>query len=155
MGDLKSEVGVLFDQENGYTESLVDLDDLVEDRLHEDWRNSKGWLVEHEAFGLAHQRSSDGQNLLFAAAQGSGGLFLAFLQPGKNSEDKFKVVGDSRLIPPQVGAHLEVFEDRKICEDHSSFGTLGNAPRDDLVRRLVRDFLAVEGNLPGPCLDDA
>ena len=74
--DFEREVGVLFDEQDGDAVLAVDLDDLFENRFHEQRRDAERRLVEHEEFRLAHQRAADGEHLLFAAGQRAGDLAI-------------------------------------------------------------------------------
>ena len=72
--------------------SLVDLDDLLENRLHQQRRDAERRLVEHQALRLAHQRAADREHLLLAAGERAGGLLLALLQARENAEDVVEIL---------------------------------------------------------------
>ena len=79
VGNFERKVRVLFHQQNCDAQRLINFDDFLKDRFHQNWRDTKGWFVEHEAPWFAHEGATDGEHLLFAAGKGAGYLAFAFL----------------------------------------------------------------------------
>ena len=63
--------------------SQIPLKKMEEQSVYQKRRDAQGGFIEHQAFRFAHQRPTDGQHLLLAAAERPGGLLLALLEPGK------------------------------------------------------------------------
>src|SRR5256885_7212609 len=85
VGDVERHVRVLLDEEHGRAGG-ADLADDTEDLLDQHRREAKGWLVEHKQARPSHERPSDCEHLLLAAAQRSGAL----LQPLAQARGKFE-----------------------------------------------------------------
>ena len=56
----------------------IDLRDRLEDPFHKDWPQSKRRLIQEQKRRARHQRSGDGQHLLFTPAQRPPQLMAAF-----------------------------------------------------------------------------
>src|SRR5437899_3111696 len=85
VGDVERHVRVLLDDEHGRAGG-ADLADDTEDLLDQYRREAKGWLVEQEQAWPSHERPSDCEHLLLAAAQRSGAL----LQPLAQAREIFE-----------------------------------------------------------------
>src|SRR6478736_4264822 len=147
-GDFQREVGVLLHQQDGDAAAAVDLHDALEDGLHQQRRDAKRGLVQHQEFRLSHQCAADGQHLLLAAGKRARLLLLALRQPRKDAEHIVALAGDGRRVALQVGAHHQVLAHREVGEDHAAFRHMAQTACDDAVRRLAVDALAFIGDAP-------
>src|SRR5207245_3081280 len=102
-----------------------------------------------------HERPPDREHLLLAAREGAGYLSQALGQPWKQSEDPLEI-GANAGVAPEIGAHHEILANRQAIEDPAALRYVGDAARDDRVRRhveerfvLERDGAAGRGEGPG------
>ena len=66
--------GILFHEQKGESAFPVQINKPGEDGLDQQRGDAEGGLVEHQAAGSSHQRSTDGEHLLLAATQCAGDL---------------------------------------------------------------------------------
>src|SRR5438309_7379998 len=137
VGDAESHMSVLLDEEHGRPGS-ADLADDAEDLLDQQRCKSKGRLVEQKQARPCHQRPSDGEHLLLAAAQRSGAL----PQPLAKA---WEIVEHARLLPARgtdlpsgVPAEQQVLAHREVREDLSSLRHLNDpGPHQAVWRRSI------------------
>ena len=125
---------------------FINLHDLLENRADEAGGDAEGGLVEHQELRVAHERTADGEHLLFAAGECAGGLFDALLKTGENAEDVIAVFCYERCVVLEVGSHREIFVDGEVGENHATLGDVAEAAGDDCVRGEGGDIFAEEGD---------
>ena len=64
--NLKCQIYILLDEQH-CNAHCPDLSDCREDLVHDSWRQTHGWFVQHEQFRATHQCSTEREHLLFAA----------------------------------------------------------------------------------------
>lgn len=133
MGHVKGHVGILFHKEDGHT-FLVDLLDGFKDGLDDEGGEAEGGFVEEEELRPCHEGSANGKHLLFAAAEGGGTLLGSFFQAGKEAENPVHILLNRRGIVSEIGANIEIFDDGKVGKDGPSFGHMGDAESDYIMR---------------------
>src|SRR5580700_1667411 len=106
----------------GLAQALQRLGQLLED----DRRQAERRLVEDEQFRLHHQRTRNGQYLLLAAGQRSGGLLLAVAQDREQVEQPGDLLRALRRRQ-MLAAEVEIFAYRHIDEQLAAFGALHDA----------------------------
>src|SRR5207248_1158676 len=100
----------------------IDLDDRIEDRLDQHWRQPHARLIEQQNPGPTHQRSSDGQHLLLSTRKSAAALLQSLFQPGKQLERSLKVFADTGGVAPSEGAHLQVLLNGHARENAPTLG---------------------------------
>src|SRR5207245_10084451 len=95
-------------------------------------------LVEEQGPWIRHERAPDREHLLLAAREGAGHLGEALGQPWKQPEDPLEVGADAG-VAPEIGAHHEIPANRQAIEDPAALRYVGDAARDDRVRRHVEE----------------
>ena len=108
VGDVERLAGVLLDHQDGDAGG-GDLEDLVEELVHDDRRDPGGRLVEHQQRRPGHQRAADGDPPALAAGELAGRLAALRLEDREQREDLLHGLGD--VVVADVGAHLEVLLD--------------------------------------------
>ncbi len=116
--------------------------DDLEDVPGQKRRKAQGGLVEHEKLGAAHERPADGEHLLLAAAEIARLLMRPLLEDGEMAVDVFDLFLDPLPVPPGIGAHQDVLQDRELRKDLPPLGHVADPHPDDLVRILTVDPLA-------------
>src|SRR5437762_3428667 len=107
VGDVERHVRVLLDQKHGRT-CGADLADDTEDLFDQKRCEAKRWLVEHEQSWACHERSSDGEHLLLAAAEGSGPLLQPLAQAREILEHARRILACGPQIPSRVPTEQQV-----------------------------------------------
>src|SRR4051812_394581 len=130
---------VLLDHEDRHA-PLVDLADLVEDRVHEERRQPRRRLVEQEQVGLGDERARHRQHLPLAARQRSRTLPAPLAQARKQVEDLRQA--RLRVDAERRRAELEVLLDAQRREDVLALRDVADAARDDAVRLRAGDLVA-------------
>jgi len=106
----------------------------VENLPHDQRRQAKRRLVEHQEPWPAHQRACDRQHLLLAARQRAAALREALIEPGKQRQHPFEIA----IEVARCGhgrAHLQVFQHRHAGKDAAPFRGLRQLQPRDLVGR--------------------
>ena len=129
------------------------LQDAVEEIIHDHRGHAGGGLVQHEQPGLGHQRPADCHLLALAAGELAGGLAPSLLQDREEVEDPRHGVGDA--LGADVGAHLQVFLDGHGGEDVALLRHKAHALAHALLRAQPGDVLAVEPDRALPQHDHA
>ena len=139
---------VLLDQEYGDA-ALVDLADDMEVLLHQPGREPERRLIDQQKFWRAHQPAADRHHRLLAARHGARQLRPPLRKTRINAKD----IGHARLRDLfrrlLIGAHTQVFLDRKPGKHLAPLGDAGNASRYDLVGGNARNVGAVENDASG------
>ena len=128
----------MFHQQNRYAlgeHVLHHLKNLV----HHDGRQAHGRLVHQQYLGAAHQRAAHGQHLLLAAGHGASQLVAALFEAGKDGKHLVDVGLNTGFVVPDVGAHLQVFNDGHAGKHAAPFGHHGQALLDQVPRTLALD----------------
>src|SRR6267142_4671872 len=123
VGDVERHVRVLLDDEHCRAGG-ADLADDTEDLLDQLRREAKGWLVEHKQAWPSHERPSDREHLLLAAAQRSGALLQPLAQAREIFEHARCLLARGTEIPSRVPTEQQVLAHGQLREDLSSFGHL-------------------------------
>src|SRR5215469_5103641 len=106
---------------------LVQLaDDVVEARDHER-REPERRLVEQQEAGPLHQRASQRELLLLAAAQSPGSLPPPLGEDWKAPQDTLAIGLDAGAIMPKVRAQAQVLLHRQLREGASALGDVRDA----------------------------
>src|SRR5438034_9461108 len=119
VGDVERHVRVLLDEEHGRAGG-ADLADDTEDLLDQYRREAKGWLVEHKQAWPCHQRPSDREHLLLAAAQRSGALPQPLAKAWEIVEHARLLWACGTDLPSAVPTEQQVLPDGEVREDLSS-----------------------------------
>ena len=69
----------MFDEQDGDA-GLFQLGDDAENFLDDQWRQTEAGFVEHQQFGLGHQRPAHCQHLALTAGKRAGELAASFFQ---------------------------------------------------------------------------
>src|SRR5579863_1421159 len=115
IGNLKRELPVLLDQNDGLSFFLQPLDgaaDLRDDQWGEAFRR----FVEQQHTRVAHQRAADRQHLLLAAGERAGELRMALAQLWKQLVNPLDIPGLLRAAFA-LPRHDEVFPNRERGKD--------------------------------------
>lgn len=100
--------GVLFDHQNAHA-FLVDAYDGLENLDDIARRQARRRLVQHQQFGLAHQRAPHGHHLALPAREFTRRLAALFRQNREHVVDPLH--GGAEIVLAGEGAHFEVFLD--------------------------------------------
>ena len=118
--------------------------DQIADLLDYNWRQALGRLVDHDEFGVTHQRAANCQHLLLAARHHAGGRVGA---RGKVGEHLQHV-----LQPPLawltrvLDAKRQILSHGEPGEDVAMLGHIAEPEMRDLVTRQPGDVAALEQN---------
>mmetsp|Transcript_5849 Transcript_5849/g.22958 ORF Transcript_5849/g.22958 Transcript_5849/m.22958 type:complete len:216 (-) Transcript_5849:50-697(-) len=137
--------GVLLDQQDADAAGTQGVDD-GEDLAHDQRRQAQAGFVQHQQFGLAHQRAAQGQHLALAAGQRAGRLRAALLQAREAGVDALQPVAPA-LVAPRLGppaAEQQVVFDAHRAEQLALLGHQGQARHHALFQRQAGDVLAGE-----------
>ena len=126
----------------------VDLFDDGKNLLDDKGRQPQGGFVQEQEAGAGHERPGDGEHLLFAAAQSPAFLMPALGENREEGKDVFEILAHRGPVAAQIGADIEVLQDRELGEDMPPFRHLTDTPGHDPVRRQTADLLAVKDNAP-------
>src|SRR5206468_5894726 len=143
VGDVERHMRVLLDEEHGRAGG-ADLADDTEDLLDQYRREAKGWLVEHKQAWPSHERPSDCEHLLLAAAQRSGALLQPLAQAREIFEHARRLLARGAEIASRVPTEQQILAHGQIREYLSSFGHLDDPRPDHAVWAPSIDPLAVE-----------
>src|SRR6266550_7227190 len=143
VGDVERHVRVLLDEEHGRT-CGADLADDTEDLLDQQRCEAKRWLVEHKQSWPGHERSSDGEHLLLAAAEGPGPLLQPLAQAREILEHARRILACGTEIASRVPTKQQVLVHGELGEDLPSFGNLDDPGSHHTVWAPSIDALAVE-----------
>src|SRR2546423_201146 len=113
-GELQRDVRVLLDDEHRHALALVQLLDDPEDLGHEQWREAERGLVEQQKPRPLHERASEREHLLLAAAERARLLALALLEPREVGADPGEVV--LQVAAARVRAELQVLPHAQLGE---------------------------------------
>ena len=101
----------------------------------------------HQKLWLAHQRTADGEHLLFAAGKRPGNLAHTFFQSRKQNEYLRQFLSDGGFIAPQIRAHLQVFHHRQVRKNHATLRHLRQAaPHNRMYAHRPTMFLSRRSN---------
>src|SRR5439155_5892343 len=114
--DAQRLVHVLLDQQHGGA-LRIDLRDGVENRPHQERRETQRRLVEQQQARLRHQAAGDGEHLLLAARERACGLADALAEPWKERQTPLQVLRTVAAGAPGIAAHAQVLEHRHFRED--------------------------------------
>ena len=128
----KGHVGILFDEQNGFSRLIDFLDDL-ENITHQNGRESHGRFVQQQHLRIGHERAAHGQHLLLAAGEHAAQLLSSLLQAREQFKDVFQVGGDLGFVFPLPAGKLQIFQHGKIAEDAPAFRYVGDARGDNLI----------------------
>src|SRR5689334_18018633 len=117
--DLQSFARVLFDQQNRDALRL-DVADDAENLIDHEGSESHAGFVEHEQAGVHHQGATNGEHLLFAAAEQACPLVTALVETGKTSVNVVQI----RLERGFVCPNNQVFVDGHGGDHLPPFGNL-------------------------------
>src|SRR5437763_14193822 len=137
---------VLLDHEDRYAR-LVDLADLVEDRVHEERREPRRRLVEQKQIRLGDERAGHCQHPPFATRQRPRALAASLAQARKELEDLREA--RLRVGAERGGAELEVLLDAERREDVLALSDVADASRDYAVRLRPGDLVAAVQDCAG------
>src|SRR5689334_5943372 len=129
MSVLEREMRVLLGEQHRGA-ARADAPDRGEHLSCEERREAERRLVEHEQPRRAHQRATDAEHLLLAAAQRPGELALALLELREERVD----LGEPPAAlgtRPQPGADQQVLEHRESWKDATAFRHDADTERDD------------------------
>src|SRR6266849_4349859 len=143
VGDAEGHVRVLLDEQHGRACS-ADLADDPEDLLDQQRCESKGRLVEQKQAWRCHQRPSDGEHLLLAAAQRPGALPQPLAQAWEVVEYARLLMACGTDLPSGVPTEQQVLAHGEVREDLSSLGHLNDPGPHQTVWPRSIDSLAVE-----------
>src|SRR6266568_7207125 len=116
VGDVERHVRVLLNQEHGRAGG-ADLADDTEDLLDQHRCEAKGWLVEHKQAWPSHERPSDCEHLLLAAAQRSGALLQPLAQTREIFEHARRLVACGAEIASCVPTEQQVLPHGELETD--------------------------------------
>src|SRR5215471_895659 len=142
VGDLQRLARVLLDEEDRLA-FLLELTQDQENSRDELGGEAQRRLIEQQQRRARHQRATDREHLLFAAAQRGSQLVTSCAQGGKPLKDRIDVSADLRIAAREC-AHAQVIEHRHALEDGPAFRHLAEAQGNDFVRRTMDDALASE-----------
>jgi hypothetical protein len=91
-----------------------------------------------------HQRSADGEHLLFASRERPRHLCAALTQAREPREHGFQPTLHLGAVSADVAAEGEIFMDRQFRPDPPLLGTVGDSPADDRVGPLPGDRRAIK-----------
>jgi hypothetical protein len=135
VGDGQGDSGVLFYEQQGCT-AVPQAANGGEDLANDYWGETHGWFVEKKKLGVGHEGPPDGEHLLFATAEGAGGLRTSFVEDGKESPN-FLQSGLEGLFPflsrERVGPEGQILEHGKRGKELPAFGNERDASGDNLV----------------------
>src|ERR1700735_3360878 len=106
---MQSALDILLNDQHGEPALPKLLKCLVES-VNYDWRQAKANLIENNQLWFGHQRSADGEHLLFAARQRCSGIAATLVQCRKQLVDLVK----TRL---PVGGHIVARSDYQVLLD--------------------------------------
>ena len=87
--------------------------------------------LQHEHCGLGHQRSTNGQHLLFAPGESACFLLVALLQAREKAENALSIHFDFRFVFPSIGTKSQIFVDTQVGEYTATFRNEHNAGFDN------------------------
>src|ERR1700722_5887212 len=80
---------------------------------------------------------------------------LTFLQSGKIAEAQREIPCDAFAVAPRVGTHHQIFAHRQERKHFPTLGHMTNTPAHNLIRRHVRDVLALEDDFAALRVENA
>lgn len=143
LGNLKGEVGVLFDHTDSDALRMNSLNGF-EDAIHKEGGESHRRFVHADEAWATHERAPKGKHLLFAAAEDAAALGETFLEAGKQFKHARVILGDGGRVGAGIRANEEVFADGHVGKDAAGFRDGGDAATDDFWGRQRGDVLPVE-----------
>src|SRR6516164_5038622 len=132
---------LLLDQENGDA-GLSDARDEIADLLHYQRGQSLGWLIDHDQFGVAHQRSAHRQHLLLTPRHHAGCGIGSRGEIGKHLQHV--VEAPFARVARVLDAEHQVLTYRKARENVAGLGNIAEAEMGNLVARHPRDVRSLE-----------
>src|SRR5438445_689131 len=66
---IRSEIGVLLDQQNGNSQGLINLGDFLENGFHQNRCDTERRLIQHQTSRFAHEGAANREHLLFTAGK--------------------------------------------------------------------------------------
>jgi len=137
---------VLVSDQDGDAE-LPDVPDRVDDLELQRRRQPQKRLIQEQQAGLGHERSPDGEHLLLAAAEESGGPVAQLKQNRKQLPDVLEHL--LRLgAASQAGADFEILQHATFREDASALGAKDDPLFNAQARFELGDIPAPIANLP-------
>src|SRR5690348_978913 len=141
--DLERDGDVLLDEQDGDA-ALVQHMDGMQHLLHDERREAKRGLVEHDELRRAHQAAADGEHLLLAPGHRAGDLRATLLEAWKEREYFVEALACFLARAGNHCAHFQVLEHRERREYLPAFGHLADAEVADGVRLEPGDRRAIE-----------
>src|SRR5262249_46327975 len=91
-----------------------------------------------------HQRARNRQHLLLTAGQRARLLLPALCQARELLKNAIHVERNFLMVLAQVAAHFQVFGDRHVRENMTSFWAMSDAKREDFAGGGVRNIRILE-----------
>src|SRR2546428_6693430 len=103
------EIQILLDEDHRHPESGVDPEELLEDLVDDRGLDTLGRLVEQQELRVAHERASDGEDLLLAPREATASLPETLAQPREDPQQLLEArsVSPPESPPPEIFAHGE------------------------------------------------
>src|SRR5499426_1254287 len=134
VGDTQRDLRVLLDEQERRLLLVVDLADDVEDLAHQQRRQPQRRLIQQQKLRLCHERATEDQHLLLAAAQISRDLVAAGHQDGEVVVDHPQISLHALRILARVGTDPQILLDGERLQHLASFHDLHHAPATDVLR---------------------
>jgi len=154
VGDFQGCIGILLDQQHGRA-LLIDFTDDRENVAHDQRCQTKRRFVHHQDLWLGHQSPADCKHLLFAAREGACHLPVPFLEAREQIIHALDILGDTCFVLAQIGADLEIFQDRQIGKDFPAFGDQNDAALDNFLGVEAADDLSIVADGAAGSIDQA
>src|ERR1700722_15162267 len=146
LGDQTGESEILFADEKAEPLALHfanSLDHLLDDAGRKALRR----FVEQQKRRIAHQRARNGEHLLLSARHARASASSHLTQVRKDGEEPlWRPCGSVRARGLQ--ADLQIFLDRQIGEDATVLRHVAEPAPHDLIRRALRNVLAIKEDRP-------
>ena len=133
---------------------LIDLCEQRKYFTHDERREPERRLVKEKKTRFHHERASDGEHLLFAAAERSGLLVASRREPWKHRRHDFETTVYRATIAPGVRPESQILVNREAAQRTAPFRNVCD-PATCCIRSVpdqpdaVEEHRALDGNCAG------
>src|SRR6266571_1868246 len=145
------EIQILLDEDHRHPESGVDPEELLEDLVDDRGLDTLGRLVEQQELRVAHERASDGEDLLLAPREATASLPETLAQPREDPQQLL----EARFVSPPESPHPEIFAHGEPGKDLTPLGNVPEAEPGAPVGRQVGDVAAPPADAPLATAEEA